>query len=217
MKLPNLNIFKPKKPLGLGYHELPHIGDLEKDFFVTVGCSHTKGSGISYENTWSNLLGKSLKMEHLNLGFSGSSLEYQYNIILKVKKFLPQTKFILWMHTWPIKSHRPLSSIIGDKLARINCDSLWEDKKTWTKIQNYVNFVKDDKVLMTNCWNYHDKIKLLLKYEICIKNKKYFYNKNKPMDDAKDNVHSGAKSHNKLAQEWHDHILQYFPQWISNK
>ena len=106
MKLPNLNIFKPKKPLGLGYHELPHIGDLSKPFFITVGCSHTKGVSLDYSNTWTHKISKLLDMEHINLGFSGSSLEYQLSLIEKAETVLPQAKFILWMHTYPSRSHK---------------------------------------------------------------------------------------------------------------
>ena len=70
----DLNSLKPKKFLSLGHHDLPHVGDLGKDFFVAVGCSYTAGAGLRYTDTWASRLGKKLNMEHINLGLDGSSV-----------------------------------------------------------------------------------------------------------------------------------------------
>ena len=214
----NLNFLKPKKFLSLGYHKLQYVGDLSKDFFVTIGCSFAKGTALDYQNTWSSKIAQLLNLEHINLSFEGSSLEYQFNVIKKVQKFLPQHKFILWMHTFPIRSHQTnLSRIIGDKYARIQVNNLWTDVQSWNKIQKYVNLVNTQKVLMTNCWHYNNKIKLLLKEKICKHNPQYFYNKHEPIDQATDNEHPGSLSHNKLASDWFLHITKHFSHWITNK
>ena len=97
-----------------------HVGDLSKPFFITVGCSHTKGVSLTYSNTWAYNIAKLFNMEHINLGFSGSSLEYQLSLITRAENVLPKAKFILWMHTYPSRSHKFfLSHILGDKLCRV--------------------------------------------------------------------------------------------------
>ena len=91
----NIDQLKPKKFFSLGRHELRHVGDLSKPFFITVGCSHTKGVSLTYSNTWANNIAKLFNMEHINLGFSGSSLEYQLSLIRRAENILPKAKFIL--------------------------------------------------------------------------------------------------------------------------
>ena len=209
MRLQNLNTVRPRKIAGLGYHDLPHVGNLENDFFIAVGCSFTSGLALPYHHTWCHHLGEMLGMEHLNLGFPGSSLEYQYRIIKNVRKIFPD-KMVLWMHTYPLRSHREvLAPIIGDSLARIQINQTWEDSESWHKIIKYVTLGSDEKVLMTNCWGYNNKIKFLIRNKICKKNLRYFLNDEEPVDTGSDNLHPGKDSHKCLAQDWYKHITTH--------
>ena len=87
MAIGNICKLKPKKFLSLGRHNLRHIGDLSKPFFVTVGCSFTKGVALDYPDTWAHKISKLFNMEHINLGFSGSSIDYQLTLINKTEKY----------------------------------------------------------------------------------------------------------------------------------
>jgi len=213
----NLNSLKPRKPLGLGLQDLPHVGDLNKDFFITVGCSFTQGSYIDYTDTWSHRLGKMLNMEHLNIAFEGSSLEYQYELIKKVSLLYPDNT-ILWMQTFPVRTHRWfMAPIAGDRLARKVFDKTWDDPASWRKILKYVELAKDHKVYMTNCWGYNTKIKVLLENKICNHNRNYFFNPDEPVDKGLDDVHPGKESHRILAEKWYDHLTKHFTNSFSNK
>ena len=148
----NIDCLKPKKFLSLGHHDLPHVGDLEKDFFIAVGCSYTAGAGLEYTDTWASRLGEKLNMEHINLGLDGSSFEYQYDKIVECAKILPNHKFIIWMQTHPIRSHHNkfFSHIFGDLKSRIMINEQLFRGSTellaqWDKVQKYVDLVKNDK------------------------------------------------------------------------
>ena len=82
----DLKVLQPKKILGLGRYPLPHQGDLSKPYFIAVGCSFTAGARIDYNDVWCNQLGNKLNLEHINLSYQGSSLEYQYEKILQSEK-----------------------------------------------------------------------------------------------------------------------------------
>ena len=215
MKLQNLKYLQPRKFFNLGRHDLSHVGDTGKDYFVSLGCSFTYGVGLQYEDVWCNQLANKLQWEHVNLAWPGTSIEYQYDKLVKAEKLLENAKFIIWMQSPPIRSHRILASyIIGDRLARIPVKTLWEDIDSWNKIQKFFDLSKNKKVLYTNSWHWNNKIKLLLKNKICDKNSQYFYNDDEPYDWANDGLHPGKKSHSKLANDWHAHIIEHFANWL---
>jgi hypothetical protein len=208
----DLKVLQPKKILGLGRYPLPHKGDLSKPYFIAVGCSFTAGARIDYNDVWCNQLGSKLNLEHINLSYQGSSLEYQYEKILQSETILSNAKFILWMQTYPPRSHRFfLRDIIGDFYSRI----IPPDKPIiWEKVEYYYNLVSHKKILITNCWGWDLKTKILLKAKICKKNKNYFFNKNNPIDYGSDNLHPGPKSHSILANDMYDHMTKHFSSWI---
>jgi hypothetical protein len=210
-----LDTLKPRKFLSLGRYDLPHVGDISKPYFVTVGCSYSAGTALDYKDVWCNVLAKKLKLQHVNLSFPGSSLEYQHDKIVESEKILSDAKFIVWMQTHPVRSHRKfLSYFIGDRNARILFDLTDDDVKTWHKIQKMYELVKHKKILITNSWHWNNKTKLLVENKICKKNKNYFFNKHEKIDVACDNLHAGPKSHLVLANELTAHILKHFPNWV---
>ena len=94
----HLGCLRPKKFLSLGSYNLPHIGEIKnKPYFITIGCSFGSGMFLTYQDTWSSILANKLNYEHINLSWEGSSLNYQYNTILKAEKLLKNAKFIIWM------------------------------------------------------------------------------------------------------------------------
>jgi len=210
----DLNQLKPKKFLSLGHHDLPHVGDLEKDFFIAVGCSYTAGAGLRYTDTWASRLGKKLNMEHINLGLDGSSFEYQYDKIIECEKIIPNHKFIIWMQTHPIRSHRNklFSHVFGDLRSRIMINEQLfrgssELLSQWNKVRKYVDLVKDNKkIFITNSWHWDPKLLLLLEQKICRNNTQYMLNRQEQIDTAENDSHPGPGSHGALTDDLCKHI-----------
>ena len=218
MHIGNIGQLKPKKFLSLGRHDLRHVGDLSKPFFVAIGCSATKGDELNYDDCWVKQLANKLNLEHINLGFTGSSLEYQLDVYQKSKSILNNALFTVWMHPFAYRTHKfKLRNILGDRLCRIKFGNKLDDIDTWHKIQKYVKTVYNDKVIITNCWGYNQKIKLLIQNKICKKNKNYFLNNGEIIDHGHDKLHAGPKCHALLANDLHNHIVKHFDHWLSNK
>ena len=167
MNIGNIGQLKPKKFLSLGRHDLRHVGDLSKPFFVAIGCSATKGDELNYDDCWVKQLANKLNLEHINLGFTGSSLEYQLDVYQKSRSILNNALFTVWMHPFAYRTHKfKLRNILGDRLCRIKFGNKLDDIDTWHKIQKYVKTVYNDKVIITNCWGYNQKIKLLITFNL---------------------------------------------------
>ena len=214
----DLDNLKPKKFLGLGTHKLPHVGDLSKPFFVTIGCSLTEGRSLDYNKTWSSSLSRKINLEHVNLAMAGSSLDYQYDTLIRSENILNDAKFVVWMHTYPTRFHLTfLRHIIGDRLARRGHGrDLQYDNKYFEKIKKFVFLTKDKKVLHTNAWGYDNKMLLVIEKLICRNNKKYVLNRNGYLDRACDGEHAGPKSHEIIARDLYEYISQNFPDWCYN-
>ena len=224
MELQNINKLKPKKFLSIGHHDLPYVGDLSKPYFITVGCSLTAGNFLDYKDTWSSTLSKKLNMEHINLAMEGSSLDYQYDTLIKAEKILKDARFVVWMHTYTKRYHlMRFRHIIGDMLARRGiarhpsqdnqAKGLEYNEKCFKKIEKFVELTRDKKILHTNTWGYDVKTKLALEKVVCRKNKKYMLNNNEWQDYASDGIHAGPISHSHLANDIHDHMTRYFMDW----
>jgi len=212
----NLDSIKPRKFLSLGRHDLPHVGDLTQPYFVTIGCSLTAGQYLRYEDTWSARLARKLKLEHVNLAWWGSSLDYQLDILSKANSVLTNSKFTVWMHTYPTRYHlQGLNVIIGDWYARCGGNKIQEfNSYTWSKIEKCVKKTADEKVLHSNCWGYDEKTKLMIKKKISTNNKKYLLNKHEWLDRASDGVHAGPISHQTISEDMYAHIKKYFQHWL---
>jgi len=218
----NLDSLKPRKFLSLGRHDLPHVGDLSKPYFVAIGCSVTVGTGVPYRDSWVDLLGQRLGLEHVNLALDGSSLEYQYHKLLETEKVLTDAKFMLWMQSQPIRSHRMMiRKIIGDKRARIFIDdTLFRTPdvlgRMWRKLYRFYDLTKNKKLIYTNTWNWDPRLLLLLKSKIAKSDKKYFFNDGIVKDKGDDGEHPGSQTHFDFAQKIHTHINTHFP-FLTNK
>jgi len=211
----DLNSLKPKKFLGLGHHDLPHVGDLSRPYFITVGCSLTAGTFLDYKDTWSARLSKKLNMEHINLAMAGSSLDYQYHTLIEAEKILKEARFVVWMHTYTKRYHlMRLRHIIGDMMARRGqAKPLEYNEKCFSKIQKFVDLTEHKNILHTNTWGYDVKTKIALEKVICRQNKKYILNEHPRHDYASDGQHAGPISHHLLADDLHHHITSYFAHW----
>lgn len=212
MLLQNLNKLKARKILGLGHYDLAHVGDITKPFFVTVGCSHARGLGVPYKDSWSNKIGDMFGLEHVNISYDGSSIDYQFDRISKLDSVLPGYKFVLWMHTYPVRSHNfKMAKLLGDRYSRIGNYILTEEyNKSFAKVKNFVER-SHNKIMITNCWGYDDQLKIMIRKKICPSNPRYFFNSNDYEDRGDDNVHAGANTQHRLANDWHGHIVKHLP------
>ena len=131
MNIGNIGQLKPKKFLSLGRHDLRHVGDLSKPFFVAIGCSATKGDELNYDDCWVKQLANKLNLEHINLGFTGASLEYQLDVYQKSRSILNNALFTVWMHPFAYRTHKfKLRNILGDRLCRIKFGNKLDDIDT---------------------------------------------------------------------------------------
>jgi hypothetical protein len=213
--LKNIDDLKPKGPFGIKKYPLVHIGNLSNPYFVTIGCSYTTGYGLDYKNTWSKKLGDYCNLEHINLGFSGSSLEYQYDKIKKLENILTDAKFVIWMQTYPHRSHRIYNFLIGDRYARIKYKKTNNDVSNWYKIEKYIDLVKNKKILITNCWGYDLNLRTLLKAKFAKRNKKFYFNDTKWIDYADDNQHPGVITNKVFAKNLYLYLKNNFINWLT--
>ena len=153
-----------------------------------------------------------------SLGPSKSIFASTYLYLNSKASILNNALFTVWMHPFAYRTHKfKLRNILGDRLCRIKFGNKLDDIDTWHKIQKYVKTVYNDKVIITNCWGYNQKIKLLIQNKICKKNKNYFLNNGEIIDHGHDNLHAGPKCHALLANDLHNHIVKHFDHWLSNK
>lgn len=222
-----LSNLMPRKFLGLGRDRLSHIGDLTKPYFVAVGCSVVGGETlcVDYKDSWVNRLATRLGLEHINLGFDGSSLEYQYEKIKMCEKILPDCEFIVWMQSPPWRSHHMrLGRFIGDRWARMKIDSeLFRTKESlgaqWQKLLMYYDQAKkNQKILFTNTWSWSPQLLLPLESKMKKSGSRYYVNAQNIIDYGEDNMHPGTETHKQLAVEIEQHVLKHFPhleKWVA--
>jgi len=216
-----LSMLMPRNFLGLGHKKLSHIGDLTKPYFVAVGCSVVGGDSLSvdYKDSWVNQVAAGIGMEHINLGFDGSSLEYQYEKIQQCEKILPDSKFILWMQSPPWRSHHMrFRNVIGDGLARIKLDSaLYRNTESlaaqWRKLLAFYDLAKKNtKILFTNTWMWDAPLLYLLESKMRKTCSRYHVNTKDIIDRGKDGLHPGPDTHKHLATEMIQSVFTHFPQ-----
>jgi len=224
MKSRNINKLKPKKFLSIGRHDLPHVGDLTKPYFVVAGCSFTAGTGLDYKNTWPSILGEKLGLQHINIALEGSSMEYQYDKISEAEKTLTEAKFIVWMQTYPVRTHRNkvLSFLLGDLKARVMINEQLFRKpdhlmEQWNKIKKYNDLVKDKNIYIVNCWYWDKKLLHLFKHKICKNNTRCILNELMQVDDAQFDSHPGVESNKMIAEKIYSHICSFNPVLEKNK
>ena len=193
--------------------ELSHWGNTSKDFFATVGCSFTYGIGVDYKDSWSNVLAKMFGMEHVNIAFPGSSIEYQRDKLDLLIKLLPSVKFCVWMMTFPTRSHAD-DIKLSDEKRRMQDAIEWRDPQSLQKIVEGYEMFQQQNVLSTNVWFYPPDFTKIMKGRL--KNSTKFYvNDHKPVDLGFTS-HVGPQTHKIFAEKLYDYIKKFFPTWVSS-
>lgn len=92
-----------------------NIRDLDKEFVLVFGCSHTEGIGNFEEHIWCSQLLRHKGIDFLNLGKSGSGPDIQYiNSLQWIKNQYPTPKLVIYQ--WPQTFRKSFSYKIRDAL-----------------------------------------------------------------------------------------------------
>ena len=86
----------------LGYRS-SDINDLDSEFVLIFGCSHTEGIGLHNEDIWCNQLCDRIGIDRINLGKAGTGPDIQYiNSLQYIKNnyTLPKLVVIQWPQTF---------------------------------------------------------------------------------------------------------------------
>jgi hypothetical protein len=83
------------------------LDQVDSNYMVAFGCSHTLGVGVAIEDTWPFLMSKKLNIDYINLGVSGSSIKLNainFFNMLEHSKTLPKLVAFAWpssiRYTW---------------------------------------------------------------------------------------------------------------------
>ena len=78
-------------------HRCKELSDIDLDnYILTVGCSHTEGSGLPVENTYSHVLSERMKCDYYNLGLSGTGIDVMmHNLTVWFATVKKQPKFVV--------------------------------------------------------------------------------------------------------------------------
>jgi hypothetical protein len=83
------------------------ISDVNSNYLIAFGCSHTLGVGVALKDSWPYLMAQELNMDYINSAVSGSSIKLNvinfFNMLSTVKE-LPKIVAIAWpssvRYTW---------------------------------------------------------------------------------------------------------------------
>lgn len=76
-----------------------NLEEVNDDYIVGFGCSHTVGVGVNLEDTWIHKLAKELNLDYINSGISGGSVKLctiNFFNMLNVVKCLPKLVVFAW-------------------------------------------------------------------------------------------------------------------------
>lgn len=78
-------------------HRCKELADIDlNNYILTVGCSHTEGSGLPIENTYSHVLSEKMKCDYYNLGLSGTGIDIMmHNLTVWFATVKKQPKFVV--------------------------------------------------------------------------------------------------------------------------
>jgi hypothetical protein len=121
------------------------LDQIDDDYLVAFGCSHTVGVGVALEDTWPFLLSKDLQIDYINSSTSGSSIKLNcinfFNMLSNVN-LLPRVVAFAWPSS--VRNVTYSNNEFLFYLPRFTTD----DKKYKYHVQAY------EKMLMTDILTY---------------------------------------------------------------
>lgn len=127
--------------------------ELEKDFVLIFGCSHTEGVGNFFDDIWCSQLCKQKGIDFLNLAKAGTGADIQYlNTLQYLKNRYPLPRCVIYQ--WPQSFRRSFCYMQDNDLVlkhhNINNKTEQKDTKWFLKrycvesgemsLDNYVSF-----------------------------------------------------------------------------
>ena len=175
-----------------------------------LGCSHTQGMGLRYEDVYATKVAKELGLHCINLGVGGRSDDTSFRLASYwVQKLQP--KILVHQSTYRSRFEIPFHQnfIV---LASYNSRFLNDREYTTRRDKVYIGETHKHSVMHPNHFDIlHDKNMYAIK-GICntFGVKHFFFDYNQmetefePSDHARDLGHQGVKSHQQLAE----HVIQ---------
>lgn len=115
-----------------------NLEDLNKDFVLVFGCSHTEGVGNFEEDIWCSQLLDNKNIDFLNLGKAGSGPDIQYlNTLQWIKNNYPLPNLVIYQ--WPQTFRKSFSYKNGDNifLKHHNVNNYSEKRDTEWYLKRY--------------------------------------------------------------------------------
>lgn len=141
----NRPIFYKRNRLGYRCKELSEIDN--DNFFLTLGCSHTEGSGHFLEDTWPYLVSDMLHMDYLNHAKGGGGPDLVYiNSVLFLKNSPVKPKFVVIQ--WPDPARFMYKNLNILRLSGINFPGPEKVKELFDML------IKHDSHLFNTYWAY---------------------------------------------------------------
>jgi hypothetical protein len=169
---------------GFRTHEFEDIKN--EQINISLGCSHTMGIGLPIEMTWPSLIEKETKIKTLNLGLGGASTDTVARFLTNISGlFDVNSVYILWPPFNRFEEYH------NDRIVEIlpHCAKL-EHAWYMDESNSYQRFYKNQKIV--------DILKKLHNFDL----HQLQYDTTDwhvPGDLARDQIHSGPKSHLNLA------------------
>lgn len=163
----------------------------EEQGIVFLGCSHTMGIGIPYENTWPYLVSKSFNKKCYNLSIGGSSNDTAFRL---AHHYLPllNSKTVVFLSTYShrlelIRQQREILQFFGPGTSPIKNCKFYD---TWLSNDTNMEANKLKNILAINMICTNLGIKFICVDQSIMKN----------LDLARDLAHRGIKSNIELSQ-----------------
>lgn len=186
-----------------------NIQDLDKEFVLVFGCSHTEGVGNFDEDIWCSQLLSRFDLDFLNLAKAGTGPDIQYlNTLQYIKSHYPRPKAVIYQ--WPQSFRKSFAYSQGKKiiLKHHNINNKTEKRDTNWYIKRYCNELGE---MMISNYACYTAVNLLWKnIEIPVLNWSWqgdFKNnykdlhiiKTRDTGRARDLMHDGADIHRQVA------------------
>lgn len=199
-------------------HRSKNHYELDKDYFLFVGCSHTEGIGVAVEHTFASVVSRHFGVDHYNMGMGGMGPDVvYYNLYHFLKNGFPKPKFVFiqwpepvrYAHTVEGDDDRILNHlesgirnkyIIGKGMWSLNDKELIERedvaKKEFPDILYKVRNLLDDHKCKYVDYQQFQGLRFGAKYGV-----KLMLNERVEMiDHGRDMLHLGIKTHKNFAQ-----------------
>ena len=188
-----------------------NIDELDQDFVLVFGCSHTEGIGNFEEDIWCSQLLSRLGIDFLNLGKAGTGSDIQYlNSMQWINNDYPMPKAVIYQ--WPQTFRKSFAYKYKKsiELRHHNVNTGMEKRDTAWYLKRYC--VDAGEMLINNFSNYHSSNLLWNSHRVPVLNWSWtgdfdydFENlhmiETEDTGRARDLMHDGSDIHKQVADQ----------------